>query len=395
MKKWRRIICCIIVFTIVLEGMLCDFQYVNAFNKNEISTSIKGINPEKPDNASKNLSVNSRAYIALDANSRIVLAEKNSESIMPMASTTKIITALVALKYGTLDQQVEISSRAVSIHGSTVGYRKGEKITIKELLYGLMLRSGNDASIAIAEGISGTVEEFVKLMNEYAAGLGLIDSHFHTPHGLDNPDHYSTAYDLAVLTAESKKHPLFDEIVSSKDVDGKVYGFTRSYHNINKILWQIPEANGVKTGYTGGAGKCLVTSVNIEGNDIVIVVLNSPARWNETIKINNYVKNNYEYKKFYSKGETVGEVFGGRNSIKLTCENDIVLPIKKNDNYQVVIKTPKEINYDIQKGDKFGNIYFFQGDKLIYKDSLFSQNNYKIGILRKKLNMPIIIRECN
>nr|WP_242850612.1 D-alanyl-D-alanine carboxypeptidase family protein [Clostridium lundense] len=392
MKRWSKVICFIITLTLVMCNIPGDFNCVNASNENVSRSIAENFNPN---NIPKKLVVNARAYIALDANSRIVLAEKNSEVIMPMASTTKIITALVALKYDTLDKEVEISSRAASIRGSTVGYRKGEKVTIKELLYGLMLRSGNDASIAIAEGISGTVEEFVKLMNEYAAGLGLIDSHFHTPHGLDNPDHYSTAYDLAVLTAESRKHPLFHKIVSSKDVDGKTLGFTRSYHNINKILWQIPEANGVKTGYTGGAGKCLVTSVNMYGNDIIIVVLNSPERWKETIKINEYVKKNYVYKKFYSKGEIVGEAPLGKDSIKLACINDITLPIKQENNYEVVVEAPKKIDKDIQKGDIIGNIYIFEGDKLIYNNNLVSNNNYKLGLFRKKINLFDSIRKNN
>ncbi|MBU5482899.1 D-alanyl-D-alanine carboxypeptidase [Clostridium sp. MSJ-11] len=327
--------------------------------------------------------INSLAYIALDCNSRIVLAEKNSEIIIPMASTTKIITALIALDYGDLDKEVEISSRAASIRGSIVGYRKGEKITIRELTYGLMLRSGNDAAIAIAEGISGTVEEFVKLMNEYASKIGLIDTHFHSPHGLDNPEHYSTAYDLAILTAESKRHPLFDKIVSEKDVDGKNYGFTRSYHNINKILWQIPEANGVKTGYTGGAGKCLVTSVECNGSDVIIVVLNSSDRWNDTAKINNYVKDNYEYKKFYSKGDKVGVAPQEKSKVSLVCDDDIVIPIRKDKSYSTVIKAPKYIKHNIYKGDNIGSIYIFEEDKLIYKEPLKSGNYYKVGLIDK------------
>ncbi|WP_315114671.1 D-alanyl-D-alanine carboxypeptidase family protein [uncultured Clostridium sp.] len=329
----------------------------------------------------KNLKINSLAYIALDCNSRIVLAEKNSEIIVPMASTTKIITALIALDYGDLDKEVEISSRAAGIRGSTVGYRKGEKITIKELTYGLMLRSGNDAAIAIAEGISGTVEDFAKLMNEYASKIGLIDTHFHSPHGLDDPEHYSTAYDLAILTSESKKHPLFDKIVSAKDVDGKEHGFTRSYHNINKILWQIPEANGVKTGYTGGAGKCLVTSVKFDSSDVVIVVLNSPDRWNDTAKINKYVKDNYEYKKFYSKGDKVGVAPQERGKVNLVCDDDIVIPIRKDKDYSTVIKVPQYIKHNIYKGDKVGSIYIFEGDKLIYKKPLESDKYYKVGLI--------------
>ena len=243
--------------------------------------------------------INARCAIAIDKDTGIVLFEKSANEIVPIASTTKIMTTLVALKYGDLDRKIEISENADKIKGSTVGYKKGEKITLRELLYGLMLRSGNDAAVAIAEGIAGSVENFSKLMNEYASEIGLLNSHFVTPHGLDKDEHYSTAYDLALATAAAKKHDLFNQIVASKDVKKEEYNFTRDYHNINKILWKIPEADGVKTGYTSKAGKCLVTSSKINNNDIIIVVLNCTPRWNETTKIYNYIKNNYDFKKKY------------------------------------------------------------------------------------------------
>ena len=146
----KRMIC-YIIFSVVLSNILLPLKYVHAYGGMENNDLMEELNFKKdPNNIEKRLVVNARAYVALDANSKIVLTEKNSDVIMPMASTTKIITALVALKYGRLDQEVEISQRAAAIHGSTVGYKKGEKITIKELLFGLMLRSGNDAAIAVA-----------------------------------------------------------------------------------------------------------------------------------------------------------------------------------------------------------------------------------------------------
>ena len=331
------------------------------------------------------LNVNARAYIALDADSKVVLAGRNSEVIMPMASTTKILTALVTLKYGDLDKLVEISPKASSVRGSVAGYRKGEEISLKELLFGLMLRSGNDAAIAIAEGVAGSEEEFVRLMNEYAASLGLIDSHFCSPHGLDSEEHYSTVYDLAVLTSESRKHPLFDEIVSTKDITKDKYGFSRDYHNINKILWQLPNATGVKTGYTGGAGKCLVTSVDISGREVIIVVLDSPGRWKETTKVNNFVEKNYEYKKLHSKGEIVAKAPKDKKNIELMCKEDIIIPQEKGNEYSVKINVPNEINNNIYEGDKVGSINVFKEDELIFTESLIAKNSYKAPIIR---NLP-------
>ncbi|WP_394855041.1 D-alanyl-D-alanine carboxypeptidase family protein [Clostridium lamae] len=235
------------------------------------------------------LKVSARNAIAIDSESRQVLWNQNGYEIVPMASTTKILTSLIAINYGDLDRKVTISKNASSIRGSTVGYRAGEEITMRELLFGLMFKSGNDAAIAIAEDIAGSVENFSNIMNDFAKSLGIINSHFESPHGLDSEKHYSSAYDLAILTAKGMEYDFFREIVGEKVIYKDKYNFTRDYQNINKILYRIPGANGVKTGYTGGAGKCLVSSVNHEGRNIIIVVLNCVDRWNVTEKIFNYV----------------------------------------------------------------------------------------------------------
>lgn len=318
--------------------------------------------------------VDAKCAIAMDCNSKIVLFEKNSEAIVSIASTTKIMTVMTAIKYGNLDRKVEISSRAAGVRGSTVGYKKGESVSVKELLFGLMLRSGNDAAIAIAEGVSGSVDEFVKLMNEYAVELGLSNSHFEVPHGLDQEGHYSTAYDLALITTKAKENKLFNEIVNSKDVDAKQYSFTRNYHNINKILWLIPEADGVKTGYTGDAGKCLVTSVKVQGRSVIIVVLNCTGRWKETKKIYDYVCKNYEYKKFYSKGDVISEieVAGGRNRVKLACSKDIDLPIKNASDIQIKYIPPEKVYAPVKIGDRIGSLCAYENGKVLYDESLES-----------------------
>lgn len=333
------------------------------------------------------INVNARHAIAIDGKTKIILYEKNSDKLVPMASTTKIVTALVAIKYGKLDEKIEISANAASIRGSTVGYKKGEQITLRELLYGLMLRSGNDAAIAIAEGIGGNVEGFTKLMNEFASEIGIIDSHFESPHGLDSENHYSTAYDLAIATAKARENKVFNDIVKAKDVEAKEYGFTRSYHNINKILYQIPNADGVKTGYTGGAGKCLVTSINHHGNDIIIVVLNCTPRWQETSKIYKYVMNNYEYKKMFSKGDILDEVTINNDSIKMLCPKDIIIPMKKNSNYIHKIVKPMEVYTDIEKGYKLGSLVIYKDDEPIYSENLIAERSIKQNKLKKWWNI--------
>ncbi|MGL5151558.1 MAG: D-alanyl-D-alanine carboxypeptidase family protein [Clostridium sp.] len=233
--------------------------------------------------------VTARNAIAIDRESGKILFEQSAYEIVPMASTTKILTALVTIERGNLDQKLIVSKNAASIRGSKVGYRAGEEITIRELLYGLMYKSGNDAAITLAEGIGGSIEGFSEIMNHYARSVGILDSHFMTPHGLDKDDHYSSAYDLAILTAKGMEYEMFREVVGTRSITRDKYNFTRDYNNINKILWLIPGANGVKTGYTGKAGKCLVSSVNHNGRDIIIVVLNCTDRWKQTERIFKHV----------------------------------------------------------------------------------------------------------
>lgn len=237
-----------------------------------------------------NFRVNARNAIAIERETKEVLFEQNGYEVVPMASTTKILTALITIERGNLEKKFVVSKNAASIRGSKVGYKVDEEISIKELLFGLMYKSGNDAAITIAEGIGGSIEGFADIMNHYAKSLGLLDSHFESPHGLDSAEHYSSAYDLAILTAKGMEYDMFREVVGTKEIKKEKYNFTRDYSNINKILWTIPGANGVKTGYTGQAGKCLVSSVDKDGKDIIIVVLNCPDRWKQTDKIYKYIQ---------------------------------------------------------------------------------------------------------
>lgn len=249
---------------------------------NSIKVSAKDLTPE------------AHFAIAFDSKTREVLYEKNAYRCVPMASTTKILTALLAINFGSLDDKIVISKNAASIRGSRVGYKPGEEITLRELLYGLMYKSGNDAAIAIAEHLGGDIERFSFMMNDFARTLGLIDSNFQSPHGLDSQMHFSSAYDLAILMSKAMENEFFREISGTKEVSQSKYSFTREYKNINKILWRIDEANGGKTGYTGQAGKCLVTSINHNGRNIIIVVLNCTPRWEVTEKLYEYVRKNYE-----------------------------------------------------------------------------------------------------
>ncbi|WP_298836349.1 D-alanyl-D-alanine carboxypeptidase family protein [Clostridium sp.] len=333
------------------------------------------------------LNINAISSIALDCDSKVVLYEKNAYKPIEIASTTKIITALVAIKCGDLNKKIIISKKAANIRGSEIGLKEGEEITLKELLYGLLMRSGNDAAIAIAEGVSGSVDEFLKLMNEYALEIGLLNSNFESPHGLDSANHYSTAYDLALITAKAKEVKTFNDIVGSKDVIAEEHNFTRSYHNINKILSLLSNSTGVKTGFTGKAGKCLVTSVKIQNRDIIIITLNCTPRWKETEKINNYIEKTYKYKKVVSKGEILGKLIlkNGNKNVEIVSKRDIIIPVKNDQKIEVKVKKPLyQVYAPVNYGDKIGRVDVYANDKLLLTESLMSndsvksKNNFKI-----------------
>ena len=318
MIKLKKIGITLSLFLIVSQ-LLSNCVYAECFFEDENDNEIAMLEDDEIDdvdmkNILNNIRVSARNAIALDSKTKQVLFEQNADEIVPMASTTKILTALVAITHGDLDREVTISKNAASIRGSKVGYVAGEKITLRELLYGLMYKSGNDAAIAIAEDIGGSVEGFAKIMNDYAISLGLINSHFESPHGLDSAKHYTCAYDLALLTTKAMESDLFCQICGTKSITRDTSNFTRDYNNINKILYKIPEANGVKTGYTGQAGKCLVSSVKHEGRNIIIVVLNCSDRWNVTENIYKYVTDNYCF-----KNDNIKDITKSSEFINLLC----------------------------------------------------------------------------
>lgn len=312
--------------------------------------------------------VDAVSAIAIDEATGTILFDQNAHKVIPMASTTKIITALVALQYGDIDREVEISKNAAGIRGSKVGYKAGEMVTIRELLYGLMLKSGNDCAIAIAEGISGSIPEFCKVMNEFAVSIGLVDSHFESPHGLDSVSHYSSAYDLAIATKKAKEIDEFDKIVSTKLIkDEEGIEFSRQFNNINKLLYQEPNCTGVKTGYTGQAGKCLVSSFKLDEagkNEVIVVTLNCTPRWKESQRIYEYVKENFHYKSIIKADEVIGtvQVKGKEELIEVVTDKDLIMPVKNDEELKIEIRLPQyEIKTPIRTRDTLGSITVING----------------------------------
>ncbi|SEF74986.1 D-alanyl-D-alanine carboxypeptidase (penicillin-binding protein 5/6) [Caloramator fervidus] len=331
----------------------------------------------------RQLNLNCIAATIIDQDSGRILYSKNGNKILPMASTTKIMTAIVALERGNIKDIVTISKKAASTPGSSAGLKAGDKVTLEELLYGLMLKSGNDAAVAIAEHIGGNVQNFVRMMNDKAVELGALHTSFITPHGLDADDHFTTANDLARITAYAMKNEMFAKIVSTKEISSGITGpFKYSYNNINKFLFRVENSDGVKTGYTGNAGKCLVASVKHKFGRFICVILNSSDRWEDAENLVQYALKKYNFIKVFDKTEIVKSipVYGGnQKNIYAQTKSELYIPIlpEEKDKIKVEVYVPSVVFAPISKGEIVGNIVVKLDGSIIAKYPVVSDREVK------------------
>lgn len=283
--------------------------------------------------------ISAKNAILLDAVSGRVLYEKEPDRRSLIASTTKIMTALVVCEQCNVLDRMRIPGEAVGIEGSSMYLREGEVLTIQELLYGLMLSSGNDAAVALAIYCGGTVEGFAEMMNDKARVIGLKDSHFVNPHGLDAPDHYSTARDLAVLAAVAMENPIFRKTVSAKTVTiGE-----RTLQNHNKLLWRLDGAEGVKTGFTRAAGRILVSSAARAGRRLIAVTIDAPDDWNDHVTLMEEGFARYSLQRILTAGERVGtiRVLGGENTlVEVCCGENFDYAVAEDEQLSIVLPKP-------------------------------------------------------
>lgn len=234
--------------------------------------------------------VHAAAGVLIESKSGAILYAKNPDQRRAPASTTKMMTAIVALEKAKLNQVIKVSPKAAGTPGSTIYLRPGDRMTLKELLEGMMLRSGNDGSMAVAEGISGSLDQFVELMNRKAKEIGALNSNFRNPHGLRAPSHYTTALDLALIARYGLANPNFARLVKKKSacLQWEEHAKEVEIKNTNRLLWYLEGADGVKTGTTNEAGHCLVASATRDGRQLIAVVLNSGDRWGDCAKLLEY-----------------------------------------------------------------------------------------------------------
>lgn len=305
-------------------------------------------------------SVTAEAAVLLDIRTGQILFDKNARQRRPPASTTKIMTALLALEGGDLRQVVTVSPGAASVGEASLDLRAGEKLTLEELIYGALLRSGNDACVAIAEHIGGTESNFVLLMNQKAKMLGAEDTSFKNTNGLPAAGHYTTARDLAVLTRYALSNPSFQKIVSTR---GKLIGGQeeRYLNNTNRLLWGYAWADGVKTGTTNEAGGCLVASATKDGRQLISVVLHSDNRWRDSIKLLDYGFEAYNYVRVLGEGEpfetiTVNEGLGKEVLAVASAELGAVTPKDRPGHLEKKVFLERNLTAPILKGQPVGRV---------------------------------------
>lgn len=326
-----------------------------------------------------------KAMVVIEASTGRVLEEKNKDDRLAMASTTKIMTALVTCKNTeNFDEVVTIHDNAVGIEGTSMYLRKGEKLTVKELLFGLMLPSGNDAAMALAYHIGGGEEKFVEMMNAQASELGLKNTHFANPHGLDADGHYTSALDLALITAEGMKNDMFREIIATKNVrvTGSKENEPRLLSNKNRLLKTLDGCTGVKTGFTDNAGRCFVCSCNRDGMTLISVVLNCGPMFEESARLMNLCFEKFKMYGLlepYAQGDSILVTNGDQEFVQTVTKHGFSYPLTDEEfqSVKIVRNQPEILDAPVVKEQKIGEIEIYLDKDLLFKENIYTMENVK------------------
>ena len=329
-------------------------------------------------NYKKTFADNNSSEIVIELNSNRILHEKNAYKKMYMASTTKILTAITIIENCDLNDVVTVTKDTVGIEGSSIYLVEGEKLSVKQLLYGLMLRSGNDCAETLAKHCSGNNEKFALLMNKTAEKIGATNSNFVNPHGLHDDNHYTTARDLALISSYAMKNNEFREIVQTKviDIPSPNKDYNRRLVNKNKMLKEFEGSTGIKTGYTKKAGRCLVSSCIRNGMELICVVLNSPNMFERsknllTVSFNKY--HNYNI----ANHNNVFDFIPVENSnvmCALVIKNDITFPLTEHEyeKLEIVCDYPKILKKPVKKDQEVGLIKFYCEKNLLFEEKIYT-----------------------
>lgn len=310
--------------------------------------------------------------VVIDACTLTVLYEKNAYEERSMASTTKIMTALLAVESGRLEETVSITDEMVNVEGSALGLRNGDKLSFYDLTVGMMLTSGNDAANSVAYFLAGSIQGFAELMNTRAEEIGMKNTYFVTPSGLDENNHHSTAYDMALLSAQAVKYKEFCDICSKQSAEITINDKKLTVYNHNKLLAKDKAFYGIKTGFTEKSGRCLVTAKKYEGNDIICVTLSCPDDWNDHIRLCNEAESKY-VKTQISNSISLCAVGGECETIRCTYSKEY---------YSLNDITVKEYYFpfvyaDVSKGDIVGTACVYRKENLIERLPITADEDLK------------------
>ena len=397
--KLKKIIIPISIFLLLFSY---SFSFADDIDSsNDINVDIEqelkeNMSIETASGNTSSLNLNSRSCIVIDRLTKTILYGKNEYSKVKMASTTKIMTGIVIIENCDLNTTVEVSKKAAGTGGSRLGLKTGDKITIRDLLYGLLLCSGNDAAVALAEATAGSIQGFSDLMNKKAEDLGLTNTHFESPHGLDSDGHYTTAYELALLSDYALKNNTFLNIVGTKNYTITINGYPKNLSNTNELLGNLNGVYGVKTGFTNGANRCLVTACKRGNMDIICVVLGADTkkfRTTDSIKLIEYTFKNYEYvniaeqinkefAKWKDENQNYFNIIKGCNStlqIGYSSLESSLIPVKKDDipSLEVSIQINPNLTAPIYENDVIGNMEVTSNSGFILHCNVLANNTIK------------------
>ncbi len=339
------------------------------------------------------LEVSAKACIMIEAVTGNVIYEKNSHDRLPMASTTKIMTAILSLESGDLDTQFTVDSNAIKVEGSSMGLLEGDIVTKRALCYGMMLPSGNDSANATAIKLGGSFENFAKMMNDKAKQIGMNDTLFVTPSGLDEGGHCSTAYDMALLTRYALKNPDFREICGTytAQVNFGNPPYDRWLKNSNKLLNMYDGVIGVKTGFTDDAGRCLVSACERDGVTLIVVTLNAPNDWNDHTSLYDYGFSQVSMQSPINENFEVNLVGASKDTLSLERSAEVLLPnvVGCSADYKTKVYLNEFEYAPISKGETLGRVEYLLDGEVVSTCSLISSEE----VLKVKKDVKLSFKE--
>ena len=339
------------------------------------------------------LSVSAKAAVLIEADTGRVLFSKNKDMQLPMASTTKILTALITLESDGLDDLFVVDEKAIQVEGSSMGLRAGDSASLRTLACGMLLPSGNDAANAAAVRIGGSIAEFAAIMNQRAAAIGMKNSHFVTPSGLDNEQHYSTAYDMAKLARVALKNNAFQDICS-RNIAKVEFGnppYERWLKNHNRLLNEYKGAIGVKTGFTKKSGRCLVSAAERDGVTLIAVTLNAPNDWQDHTLMFNYGFNDVKPQQYHLQYEDIQlDIVGGKSAkVGVVPLTSTMVNVEENRLKDITPKVIAEHFYyaPVHAGDVMGKIELYLDGEEIGTTALIAAEDVKRDVTEIKYSL--------